>query len=176
MLAYYSKKYDHTQWDEHRVRVERTTEIAQRLIDEHGLRTVADLSCGDGAIINSLTGRNGVEDIELRLRHDITDGDAIEVTTMVMGQVDLFICSETIEHLEAPWTVLEQIARKTRWLVLSTPLNEVFPSGNWEHYWSFTDIDIETILTQSGFMTETLTTVSQPGWNYAYQIWTARSA
>ncbi len=170
MLAFYSAKYDHTRWDEHRVRVERTTEIAQRLIDDHNLRSAADLSCGDGAIIDSLT------DLDLRICNDITNGDEIEITSMVMREVDLFICSETIEHLEAPWTVLEQIARKTKWLVLSTPLDERFPSENWEHYWSFTHDDIETLLTQSGFVTATLTTVSQPRWNYSYQIWTAKSA
>lgn len=166
----YEMPYKHTYWPEHIERVDQTTKIAQLLIDTHGLETVADLSCGDGAIVR------GLERVSFSHMCDYThNGDGIEVTIKHLKPVDLFICTETIEHLEAPWTVLEHIAQRTKWLVLSTPLDED-TTENWEHYWSFTRDDVKTMLTQSGFDFALPSILAQPGWAYVYQIWIARAS
>lgn len=165
----YGHTYDHTQWPEHVARVRRTIDVAQKLINEHGLESVTDLSAGDGAIVNGLTGT-------VWRTNDISEnGDGIEVLVKTAAPVDLWICTETIEHLEAPWTVLEEIARRTRWLVLSTPLDEDPSIGNYEHYWSFTLADVADLLAQSGFVDAQATELDGDGWTYTYQLWIARS-
>lgn len=163
----YDHTYDHTQWAEHKTRVQRTIEIAQALIDREGLTSVTDLSCGDGAIVDGLN-------IAAKIKKDFAY-DPIEITSLLMKPTGLFICSETIEHLQAPWTVLEQIALKTKWLILSTPLDEDPAIGNHEHYWAFTQKDVNTILDQSGFACEDITLLTERSWTYTYQIWTGKS-
>jgi len=165
----YATQYDSQYWPEHRERVAQTIGIAQRLIMEHQLQSVADYSCGDGTIAKSLVG------VTMDLRDVSLGNEPIEVEVTRMEPVDLFLCTETIEHLEAPWTVLEHIARSARFLVLSTPLDESVYIGNHEHYWSFTDMDIESLLAQSDFKSLSYVPLTQPGWTYTYQIWTARS-
>lgn len=161
----YSRQYDHTQWEEHRTRVRLTVDIAQRLIDTHHLTTAADWSAGDRAITNALTGLDFL----------YTADGAIELTLDSDTRLyDLFICTETIEHLEAPWTVLEKIAKIAKFIVVSTPIDEDPEIDNYEHYWSFTTEDVRDMLTHAGFVELNCTRISSDDWTYAYQIWTGR--
>lgn len=165
----YAETYDPTRWDEHVRRIDHTQVIASRLVERERLLTGADLSCGDASIIRSL----GLIDI---VTNDITSsGLSINEVVRDIAPVDLFICTETIEHLEAPWTVLERIAERTKWLILSTPLDEDAAIGNWEHYWSFELIDVRQMLNDAGFTDLRCTIISELGWTYAYQLWIARS-
>lgn len=165
----YEHKYNSSAWPEHVRRVTFTRNLIQGLITEHGLTTMADLSCGDAEVTSTLTG--------LTHRHlrDFTDHgeDILSLLNGVLDPVDLFVCTETIEHLEAPWTVLERIREKTKWLVLSCP-NDEKNAENWEHYWSFEQDDVRDMLTQAGFTDLECTGLWEPGWNYDYQIWMAR--
>lgn len=170
MLAkLYGHTYVYKQWPEHKIRIQETIKIVQSVVNALGEDVVvADMSCGDEAIVDGLDG------VSLAITNDITHGDGgIEVTTKTMRSCDVFICSETIEHLEAPWTVLEQIAAKTQWIVLSTPLDESPEIDNYEHYWSFTEEDVNTLLHQAGFKDRKVQFLTQPKWTYAYQVWTA---
>ena len=169
----YGGVYDPNRWPEHRRRIARTIEIAQDLVNLTDARSVADYSCGDGSVTNGL-----------KLWHDgsieatdIGKGDPpIDELVTVMPYVDLFICTETIEHLEAPWTVLEYVARRAKYILLSTPLDESVTIGNYEHYWSFTQWDVATILAQSGFsVDQKMERLTDWDWTYEYQIWTAGS-
>jgi len=161
--ALYETTYDSTRWPEHVERIGRTASIAQSLIGQHDLRSVADLSCGDGTLVKQLF------DVPVTY---LRDGNILDDLGLIES-VDLFVCTETIEHLEAPWTVLERIAEKTRWLVLSTPLNEDPAIGNYEHYWSFTADDVASLLHQSNFHNTALFILEDPLWTYTYQVWTA---
>lgn len=169
----YAHEHNPDAWPEHGARIARTIEIAQDVINREDVRNIADYSCGSCRIIDGLKMWNAAS-------YDISDvqrGDpSIEERVLTMPYTDLFLCTETIEHLESPWTVLEYIAMRTKWLVLSTPLDEDPNIGNYEHYWSFTQWDIATILDQSGFIDCKFEALGpMPGWTYTYQIWTARS-
>lgn len=165
----YAEKYESSKWQEHVRRIEFTRNITQELITEHGLTTLADLSCGDGEVTRTL---RGLTHQHLR---DYTDHheDILSLLTALPRPVDLFVCTETIEHLEAPWTVIEKIAEKTKWLVLSCP-NDERGDGNWEHYWSFDQNDVLDMLSHAGFTEPKYHALWEPGWYYDYQIWTAR--
>jgi hypothetical protein len=163
----YAHAYDSTRWPEHVERIKQTIAYGQRLIDTHSLKTCADFSAGDRSVTG---GFHNLEQLET------SDGHILEDLAGMSEPVDLFVCTETIEHLEAPWTVLEAIAEKTKWLILSTPLDEDPGIGNHEHYWSFDDVDINWLLAQSGFEDRRMVLIGGEGWTYTYQLWTARSS
>lgn len=171
----YTTPYDHTKWPDHVQRVEFTREFVKEIITERDICTVADLSCGDGAIPLGLP----------LLRDDMVLGDffptdntqihgAIEETVLSIPDVDLFICSETLEHVDDPLDLLDKIRNKADTLVLSTPLGEV-DDGNPEHYWGW-DLDgIELLLEESGWWPDrsVLFVPDVPDVYYTYQIWMA---
>lgn len=166
----YATPHQHGRWRDHRVRVSVTTELARGLLEDTTISSVADLSCGDGTIARSL-------DLERTVLGDFAPGyehtGPIEETIEKIEPVDIYICSETIEHLDDPLPVLAAIRTKTRYLVLSTPV-EAWGETNPEHYWAWSKLDVEGLLLKAGF------TVLRPyveldmrnSWSpYAFGIW-----
>ena len=129
----YSEPYDSTKWPDHILRVQYT---AQRL-KAMDPSSVADLSCGDGKIVQ----KSGVT-------CPVTLGDyngdyfykgPIEETIEQISPVDVFVLSETLEHVERPGELLSKIRSKADRLLLTTPYgedNDVNP----QHYWGW-DLD-----------------------------------
>lgn len=167
----YAQPHDHTTWHEHRHRVAST--IAFGVMAAPEVLTIADLSCGDAAIPNGIADQIPVK---------LTLGDyapgyehtgPLEQTIHDIDRVDLFICSETLEHLDDPRLALDLIRDKANLLLLSTPLDEADDS-NPEHYWSWSKDDIAGLLELSGW---------EPSGYYAelhypnchgFQIWLAK--
>jgi 2-polyprenyl-3-methyl-5-hydroxy-6-metoxy-1,4-benzoquinol methylase len=65
--------------------------------------------------------------------------------------VDLFICSETIEHLDNPSETLKLVRQHTNKLFISTPVDK-FDDHNLEHYWAWDFEGISDTLTSAGFV------------------------
>lgn len=146
----YATPHDHTQWQDHVLRVDATIDVARKLIEGETVQTAADLSCGSAAVLRAL-------DIpELHLG-DYAAGyqytGPIEQTIDEIPDVDLFVCTETLEHLDHPDTVLEQIREKSRLLVLSTPVDN-WDDRNLEHYWAWSEADVIAMLETAGFAVE----------------------
>ena len=112
-----------------------------------GVESAADLSCGNGSVLAAMPAKR-------KFYGDFAKGweftGPIEKTIDEIPLVDLFICTETIEHLDDPDTVLKAIGAKSRMLLLSTPIN-AWDDGNLEHYWSWDREVVEEMLTGSGF-------------------------
>ena len=162
----YKEPHRHTQWADHRLRVAATIALAQW--GSTGAMSAADLSAGDAAIINAL-------DIQEKHIGDFAPGyqytGAIEQTLEQIPHVDFFICSETIEHLDDPDTVLRQIRAKSNALILSTPIGEK-NTENPEHYWGWDEHDVRQMLEANKWKPRVLQTVSFQGlYVYDYQIW-----
>jgi hypothetical protein len=64
--------------------------------------------------------------------------------------VDVFVLSETLEHVERPAELLAAIRKKARHLLLSTPLAE-FDDRNPEHYWGWDKAGIRELLDVAGW-------------------------
>lgn len=145
----YSKPHDHTQWRDHLIRVELTTKLANWLAGP--VKIAADLSCGDGATLRDVKA-------ERKYFGDFAPGyelhGPIEQTIDLIPAVDLFICTETLEHLHDPDKVLSQIRAKTQLLVLSTPI-DAWNDTNPEHYWAWSRRGVERMLQDSGFTSVT---------------------
>lgn len=166
----YATPHAHSGWQDHRLRVSVTVEAARWLAESSGARTAADLSCGDGAVLNATS-------VPLRLFGDIAPGHEftgpIEETLGEIPDVDLFVCTETLEHLDDPDKVLAGIRAKTRTFLLSTPV-AAWQDTNPEHYWAWSRTDVEEMLWAAGFKPAVYSTVdfrSSGEAFYQFGIW-----
>ncbi len=183
MLAeIYDKPHDHRRFPDHELRVSATIDVGVWLMmNRHKSDvtanpwTIADLSCGNAQIargINDLTGNRAVMHLgDFAPGYDICG--PIEETIDQIPFVDLFILSETIEHVDDPGLVLSKIRHKTRQLVLSTPIDETLAVDNREHYWGWDVEGIHSLLGQVGFEPITRADVNFYEWMFPYrfQIW-----
>jgi hypothetical protein len=174
----YAKPHDSTRWNDHIVRVDVTRALVKGLLrvdvpeGSNDPPTVADLSCGNGRIASNL----GVRNVILG---DFAPGYAhtgpIEKTIDEIDPVDVFICSETIEHLDDPDAVLRKIRQKARHLVLSTPI-EAWDETNPEHYWAWDREEVEVMLFRAGFpsLAPYVELDMRNAWSpYCFGIWVA---
>jgi 2-polyprenyl-3-methyl-5-hydroxy-6-metoxy-1,4-benzoquinol methylase len=171
----YGRSYDHTRWGDHIERVAVTAGLVAGAVNRFRLTSVADLSCGDGAIVQlarrtALTGRAVLGDLVKRPGLDIAG--PIEETILQLMPVDLYVCSETLEHVEDPDELLRRVRDKARFLVLSTPDGET-GSDNPEHYWGWDRDDVRAMLQAAGWNPQSMLTLrSEPSY-YTFQIWLA---
>jgi hypothetical protein len=158
----YPSGYDHTWWPDHEERVKATVEFTvAALASDRGQPSVfriADLSCGDGMLTISLAARlstgqppflGDVNGESSRFGLDVVG--SLPGTLRMMGEGQcLFVCSETLEHLDDPDAFLRMLRPLTRYLVLTTPEGET-GHGNPEHYWGWDSPAVGAMLTAAGF-------------------------
>jgi hypothetical protein len=161
----YDHRYNHERWEDHIARIKQTIVFAiLKMPKDESIKTIADLSAGDAAIINALPYDN-------KIVGDFYPGfeytGKIEDTIEQIPSVDAFILSETLEHLDNPGEVLKQIRKKTKYLLLSTPENN-WDDENEEHYWAWDKDGVEQLLKDAGF--EPIAFMSQKIW-YVHQYW-----
>jgi hypothetical protein len=170
----YAQQYDHTRWDDHVQRVHATLDFIHASTVPSQRRIVADLSCGDAVIAR------GVEDTRLVILGDYVENDEyayhgpIERTIDLIGYVDLFILSETLEHIDDPHPLLVKIRQHATYVVITTPLDEQ-DDGNPEHYWGWDNYGMLDVLEQAGWrsLKYEAFTPQVPEVYYTYQMWLA---
>lgn len=163
----YARPHNHVLWGRgHHERVEETIRMGKHI----EFATIADLSCGNATIAQRL--KTTVEPIlgDFAPAYDLCG--PIEETIHQIPKVDLFICSETLEHLDDPDLVLKLIREKTKYLLLSTPIDNEGDT-NEEHYWSWKAEDLAWMFAQVPFRVREFATVDSRVWNepYCYGIW-----
>lgn len=166
----YAAPHDHTKWNDHKVRVAVTAQIAHAVAGD--VQVAADLSCGDGATLRAL----GVPELHLG---DLAPGHQyhgpIEQTIHEIPHVGLFVCTETLEHVDDPDLVLKLIRPKADTLIVSTPV-DCWHDHNPEHYWAWSREDVEEMLTAAGFevVLYAALDVRPGGGEYTFGIWGCR--
>lgn len=168
----YATPHDHRRYGrDHAERVDATVNLAKATLGPWYRDTIADLSCGNGAIAEALA----LDDTILVLGDLATTGP-IEEQLLELAHVDLFICSETLEHLDDPFTVLAEIRKRADRLLLSTPVR-CWGDGNPEHLFAWDREGVEAMLSESGWdpvaYEECDGTVYSPA-SYIFGIWVAR--
>jgi hypothetical protein len=168
----YNHNYNHTQWEEHKRRIAWTLDVAHQWLKDETIGVAIDLACGDGVILSGIKA-------EIKLYGDFVAtpfthyvGKIEETITRVGADAaDLFVCTETIEHIDDPDSLIRQIAGVSQYLLLSTPLGETDPYKNWEHYWGW-DLDgIRKLLEDNGFTPLNYEVLVDEF--YTYQLWLA---
>jgi hypothetical protein len=164
----YDVPHRHDRWIDHQVRVRQTIAVGQVYADAS--ETIADLSTGDAAIPRGLaTKGQGLILGDFAPKYPIVG--PIEETIDTISNVDLFVLSETLEHLDDPDLVLRKIRSKTKALILSTPLEE-WDTDNLEHYWAWSKEDIHGMLGEAGFHANIYSSVQfEYLGGYGFQIW-----
>lgn len=191
--AFYAERYPdgyrHDVWPDHVERVRASADLIEKY--RRQIRTAADLSCGDGALLNMISRHltravlgdlNGVPvsaAVNCRAQVLETIGPAVLPDSLThLEPVDLFILSETLEHMDDPDDLLRRVGDVARYLFVSTPVDEDLESGNLEHYWGWGTGDIYDMLTAAGWQPlerqilvpqSTLTLQDA----YHYQLWLA---
>lgn len=181
MAAMYPEPHDHRIYGRgHSERVDATIALAREVLQDAGRRTVADLSCGNGHIARQLcteqpqglhlgdyAGAVGAPGEHLYL-------GAVEHTLPMLPTVDVFVCSETIEHLDDPGLVLRLARAKAGTLVLSTPL-DCWDDANGEHLWAWDREFVEHLMDLHGWVPAAFASVDsrEYGEPYLYGIWVA---
>jgi hypothetical protein len=164
LVGVYDHQYSHTEWDDHISRIASTIGFINKFVKDKDFKTIADLSAGDAAIINAI-------DIPNKIIGDFYPAfeyhGKIEDTIEQIEPVDVFILSETLEHVDNPRKVLEQIRNKTKYLIVSTPQDN-WNDDNQEHYWAWDKAGVENILKDAGF--EPIEFMSETLW-YTHQYW-----
>jgi len=164
----YQVPHQHNRWEDHILRVKMTIALASYFT---GVKSVADLSAGDAVIINAIQAeRKYIGDFAPSYEFV----GPIEKTIHEIPDVDLFICSETIEHLDNPDEVLAMIGKKTRHLILSTPDSET-DNGNPEHYWGWDNEGVREMLLAAGFIPKAFANFRVIDLGYMYQAWACDS-
>jgi hypothetical protein len=151
------------------------------MVDLDSTSVVADLSCGNAEIPTRIARHFGCH----WWLGDLAPGYAfqgpIELTVEFLrdslgpddDKVDLFVLSETIEHLADPWLVLERIGSVADRLLLSTPIDERVGTDTAEHIWGWGTEDVRGMLVGAGWWPTDLIEL-RPSEGYHYQIHLAR--
>lgn len=191
----YPDGYQHDKWPDHVERVRASADLIEKYRTR--FRTAADLSCGDGALLNMIS-----RHLEIAYFGDLNGatpsalvscqaGEAVSLAPQALPDslyqlpanepVGLFVLSETLEHVREPGHLLSEIAEWSDYLFLSTPLSEPVGSGNREHYWGWSDTDIHDLLMNNGWhplekrllVPESTRALADA---YTYQLWMAAAA
>lgn len=195
--AFYADRYPggyrHDGWPDHVERVAASVALIRQYPDQ--VVSVADLSAGDAAIVRGLVGMERfrtafVGDLNGAAPGDwpepvhwtlLPSGPLPDTLAHLDGKVDLFVLSETLEHMDDPDALLVELTRHARHLFLSTPLDESPNERNPEHYWSWGQADVHGMLQASGWnplelkLLKPVSTQHMPG-AYTYQLWMAARA
>lgn len=168
LAALYARPHDHRRWPDHHLRVDVTLAVARWIGDD--IRSAADLSCGNGHILRELNARRKyfgdyAPGYEYR-------GSILDTVGQLPEVVDLFVCSETIEHLDDPDKALGLIRNHARTLVLSTPV-EAWGDPNPEHYWAWDRQAVEEMARSAGWLPHVYATADfrLHGLPYCFGIW-----
>jgi hypothetical protein len=146
--------YDNHNWslfvqaerDEATIRMGRTFEQGE-------LSSIADLSAGGAQITPAIAQHYGIEPVlgDLSRQYGYPIFGPIETTVQHIAPVDLFVCSETLEHLEDPDLALDLIRPMTKYLLVTTPIWEEPHMTAHGHLWTWRQSDVETMLKDAGF-------------------------
>jgi hypothetical protein len=168
--TYYATPHRHFDNPDHRLRVAITIAMARAL---GPVQSVADLACGDAAVASAVNAPQ-------RYLGDLGVGypihGPIESTIEAIPHVDLFVCTETMEHLDDPDTVLKAIRGKSTTLLLSTPVG-CFHDTNPEHYWAWDREAVEAMAADAGFAPFTYASLDLTSYgpdHYEFGIWLCR--
>lgn len=164
LAAMYPTPHDHRAYGAgHDLRVRVTIALGRWLADDCDAQVVADLSAGVGTIARGVAERASL------ILSDLAGGRPMEDAVDAMEPVDLFVCTETLEHLDDPAAVLAAIRPKARRLLVSFPHRPDL-DDNPEHLWQWTPAEATALLVGAGWFPVTSAALAVPDGPYTYSI------
>lgn len=175
----YATPHDHRIYGRgHAERVDATIALAREHLQQ--FQSIADLSCGNGTIVRSLTPHvhdrwlGDFAPIQGEPGENVLHGDIWDTLDQIPDPTHVFVLSETLEHVDEPLDLLDQIRQRCNQLVLSTPL-ECWGDTNPEHLWAWDRAGMEEMLDVAGWTVVAFDSVDSREWGepYLYGIWVA---
>ena len=117
------------------------------------VHSVGDMSAGASHIPNTIAAHYGLEPTlgDLGTHYGYPNVGLLTETLPKQPVFDLYVCSETLEHLRDPDTDLALIRQHTKYLLLTTPIKETPELVSHGHLWTWEREDIEEMLNAAGF-------------------------
>lgn len=126
------------------------------------ITSIADMSAGGSSITPMIASHYGVipylGDLGAQYSYQFTG--TLQETVPRLPVVDLYVCSETLEHLRDPDTDLRLIRKHCKNLLLTTPVWEEPELVSHGHLWTWRREDVEYMLEQADFEPEEFLEVS----------------
>jgi 2-polyprenyl-3-methyl-5-hydroxy-6-metoxy-1,4-benzoquinol methylase len=190
----YKNPYKHDKFTDHILRVDITADLLSWAIDRYSPESIADLTCGDGSVVLQALENSAHNSKKIILGDiskpnvDYVEGLAldpqikfefmlgkIEDNIKKIDRVDIFVATETLEHIDNPKGLIQELSQKTKFLLLSTPDAEF--DQNTEHLWVWTRDDISNLLSENNFATiiELGIDTRPEGFPYKFQTWLVRN-
>lgn len=137
--------------------------------------SLADMSAGDGRVPRSLAEYSGIEP----LLGDYTPGlypysGTYQQTVPMLPVVELFVSTNTVEHLNDPDGDLALIRTRCEKMLLVCPIDEEDAGG--QHLWYWTRGGVEDMFTAAGFQQEAYCELDEnPVWeHFKFGMWALR--
>jgi len=136
--------------------------------------SLADMAAGDGKIPRSLAEYSGIEPILGDYAPGYQYQGTYQETVPQLPVVDLFVSTNTLEHLNYPDDDLKLIREHTRQLLLGVPIDEHDAEG--QHLWFWSKEGVEDMIRGAGFERMAYCEVDMgPIWEHLkFGIWACR--
>ncbi len=138
--------------------------------------SIADMSCGDAYITRALAEYSGVEP----LLGDLTPGHEyqgeLHDTVVQIPRVELFVCTNTAEHLDDPDADLALVRERCDKMLFSVAVDEWGESAG-DHYWAWSREGVEEMLAGASFQVSAYLELDMtPHWyrNCKFGMWALR--
>ena len=117
------------------------------------IRSVGDMSAGGANITPEIAAHYDVTPVlgDLGNQYGYEHVGKLAETLPPMGVFDLYVCSETLEHLRDPDSNLGIIRQHCKYLLVTTPIWEEPHLVSHGHLWTWRREDVEEMLRSAGF-------------------------
>jgi hypothetical protein len=127
--------------------------------------SIADLACGDARIPRALAEYSGVKPVLGDYCAGYEYQGYLTDTVKQISHVELFVCTNTLEHLDDPDGDLRLIREKCDKLFVAVPVDE-WEDHSGGHYWAFSRGGLEEMVEAAGFKTSAYCELdTTPFWN-----------
>ena len=141
-----------------------------------GVGSIADMSCGDATVPRALGEHFGVAPMLGDYAPGYAYTGTLQDTVPLLPVVDLYVCTNTVEHLDDPDTDLKLIREHCTEMLLATPVEEWHDHDN-GHYWAWDRDGVEEMAAAAGFTVSAYVELDlTPFWNphCKHGIWAMR--
>jgi hypothetical protein len=120
---------------------------------EDEVKSVGDMSAGGSHISSTIAEHYRCFAVlgDLGAQYGYTHVGTLQETLPKHDVFDLYVCSETIEHLREPDENLALIRQHCKYLLLTTPIMETPELVSHGHLWTWEREDVEDMLKTAGF-------------------------
>lgn len=135
------------------------------------VKSIADMSAGDARVPRSLAEYSGIEPLLGDYFAGYQFQGTLQETLPQIGVVELYVCTNTIEHLNDPDADVKLMREHCENMLLSCPIDEYDAGG--QHLWFYSREGVEDMFHEAGFSQQAYCELDEnPVWeHFKFGIW-----